>query len=746
MAGVLLGKEKGTGKDIYLSSEARRLGSYMVGLQGMGKTNLLLQIALQDIENGDGLCVISPHAELIEDLLLRIPENRIDDVIVFDPSSDYPVGINILEWDGETPIEQNVDLVADQIVGIFRQLWEGKSWGPQLEETMTITAQTLAWAQTLPPEKRPTMREFMTVLTPQEAHLYREFLLDHIRENHTSSVLEDIFDYWFMIDNMSDRDRAAYVNAVRNKVRPFRSNQFLAHIFGQSKTAIDLGHVMTEDKILLVDLSVDKLGDGNVGLLGSLIVGRLFLSAITRQLKGQEAQAKRFHIIADEFRYFAMSSFDRLQDEARKFNVDVLLAHQRRGQLNDTMLDATKTARNWIVLNVNPDDAEELAMGFDSTPPESIIRKRLGLGLATRPWSSLLNQAHTNPRVNEAVHEINTRLVSDIWWTIKLDRLDLVEIIQVFEKAGLGEFDELVKKYPDWGRDDSVVVFASTKNENQILEKNLEQILYQMMIGEGDEPHTQELLSGWVNSLYRRFSSNPDFGSWKMIDTDPELPIPSLEWARLFLKRVEYSKNSRHLNTVKEQSASLKKMVEQQWWQDLQKDEYRRVSVWEITDPILMEMIAKDRRPFVHRYGNQLIDFMHMKRRLQFRTNMAFWLVQLGYLLSQEPVWVSGGQPIEEEQNTRSYGDVTNEWQNRFAHLPQFEAWVKVQEERVIAEYHIETQEVETPIRSSEQAQALRKKSGEAYGLSREDIETQIKKRNEINYDNDLESSEVLDE
>lgn len=692
MSGVLLGKEKGTGKEIYLSSEARRLGNYMVGLQGMGKTNLLLQIALQDLENGDGLCVLSPHSDLIKDLLKRIPDSRKDDVIVFDPASDYPVGINLFEWDGETPLDEMVDRVASQIVGIFKQLWEETSWGPQLEETMTITAQTLVWSQTLPPEKRPTMREFVSVLNSKKHHPYREFLLDHIRQTHSSSVLEGVFEFWQMFDDLTrDADRTAYVGSTKNKVRFFRDNKFLAHIFGQSKTAIDLGQIMAEGKILLVDLDVKKLGEGNVGMFGSLLAGRLFISGLTREAKGENT--KSFHVIADEFAYFAMSEFEKLQDQLRKFDVTVLLAHQRRGQLNDTMKDATKTARNWVVLNVNPDDARELSGGFDSTPREmNSGAKQQDFGLSSQPWDDLKRQAHENDDVVKLAHVIQELAFSGAIWRPSNQEIedffqltgDLITSKQhdYYRKLLLGFEDSLDKNYP----------FVASNNS-----------------------HRANLLMN--KYLYLRMTGQDEQSQKVMEDLMPEVfPQPDYTW---------FPEDDREL------------------WSNQPNISFH-VTPQEAFAQILPLIVEKTRKKFIQVGDGIKVKWLSLYSRYYKRLTLRLHAFNLGTLLAEQPVYVRGGAPVEPEGAQRTHSDVTEEWKNRFAHLPQYEAWVKVQEEGAISEYHIETKEIDSAIRSDKEADELRAQSSQKYGISRDEIENQINRRTSLDEDNQLDEYEDL--
>lgn len=354
---LVLGYDVVAGKEVTLSPEDRKQGTYIVGITGAGKTSLLLNIALSDMQAGDGLCVLDPHGDLTEDLLIRVPHQRRDDVILFDPADiDYPFGLNLFECsDISNPME--VDLVCSQAIGTFWKLFY-YSWGPQMEDLLRNVSLTLIY-------NRLTMSEIPRLLTDEE---YRANLVGNIPE-----YAEQVRLFWQKTyDPLGGRfphKQLEYSLSTLNKVRRFLLNTVIRNIVGQTKSSFDFRQIMDQGKILLVKLAKGRIGEDNSSLLGSIIVGKILLTTLSRaDMPPQER--KPFHLIVDEYQSFATSSFPTLQSEARKYNIDTIVAHQYRDQLDEDNKGSTLNVGNKIAFRVSGKDALGLAAEFDITPPE----------------------------------------------------------------------------------------------------------------------------------------------------------------------------------------------------------------------------------------------------------------------------------------------------------------------------------------------------------------------------------------
>lgn len=375
--GVVLGNDR-EGEDIVLSYEQRRQHTYVIGVNGTGKTTLLGRIALADMSDParHGVCVIDPHGDLIQDLLARVPPDRADDVILFDPSDrDYPFALNLFAQ----PVgAEEIDLLASEIVGIFAKVF-GAHWGPRIEDVtrnlvMTLLARPLdfqlqgdAWPAAM--DEIPALLRLEKV-KPEDEKLhyfkqrkdtYRSLFYQMLRDSGHLPIEEFwVWDY----DTLTPRPRAELVSSVLNKVRRFLANPMMRNILAQTENRLDLTSIMDEGKILLVDLSKGKLGDDNATFLGSLLVAKLVVAIFARANTPRD-QRRPFHIIVDEFQSFATSSFPILLTEARKFAVDLVIAHQYRDQLRHWVQGSTSTTGNLICFRVNGEDADDLAKEFD---------------------------------------------------------------------------------------------------------------------------------------------------------------------------------------------------------------------------------------------------------------------------------------------------------------------------------------------------------------------------------------------
>ena len=336
---------------VELSPDNRRQGTYIAGVNGTGKTILLMNTALSDAEKGDGLCFLDPHGDAVEALLALMPEHRKKDVIYFNPADiDYPFGLNLFECpDINDP--RMVDLVCSEIIGTFKKLYEA-SWGPRLEDILRHAILVVLY------NPGSTLLDLHLVLSSQ---IYRLKMLEKVKD-------PIITQYWEKIFPKTAKEAQEWLASSFNKIGRFLVNSLVRNIVSQPKSSFNIKDIMNQGKILLVNLSKGKIGEDNSSLLGSVLVGKILIAALSRAEIEQENR-KQFHLIVDEFHSFATESFPTLQSEARKFAIDTMVAHQYRDQLNYLNKGSTLNVGNFIFFRIIGKDSLELAIQFDNTPP-----------------------------------------------------------------------------------------------------------------------------------------------------------------------------------------------------------------------------------------------------------------------------------------------------------------------------------------------------------------------------------------
>jgi hypothetical protein len=456
-------------------------------------------------------------------------------VIVFAPHDDRPVGFNVMQWQGPGS-GIAAELIADQVVyETFKRVWGDVSWGPQMEQMMRNVARTILYAQHVPPEHRPTLTEFVEVVGLYDAS-YRDYLLAHIEDHYNTNATRLLLKFWHEFDHLSDRRKEEKASSTINKAEPLAVNEFVSYVVGQGQlTRLDFQTVVDENKILLVDLDVNQLGSGNVEVLGSLVVGRLFIAALSRNLR---ASTTPFHIIADEFGFFATPAFAALQDQVRKFKVDVVVAHQRRGQLDTETKGATRTAGNLIVFSVNSEDAKDLAPEFDRRPPEPEVRgQREPLGLASNPWNTLKQRSHELTEVMDLVHYIDAWLVEKVIWN---------QGSLYGPQVGLDADDEVFR-----------LVSFITPAAKERFEKALNRVLYLMLTGSPGEDWVHDLV-GLGNSLFtNRYRTY--IGGYEPIEGDPRL-TPD-DWGEVAVEKLERAIQGWTRHHTKDGQAAFRELV-----------------------------------------------------------------------------------------------------------------------------------------------------------------------------------------
>lgn len=307
---------RGQKKAFGIFDEDRRRHFYAVGKTGMGKSTLLENMILQDIYNGFGVCFLDPHGDSVEYILDRIPEERKKDVVYFNPAdTERPFGFNMLEMKhGEEPF-----LVASGMMAVFNRLWEGM-WSSRMEYILNNTL--LALLET----PGNTLLGVVRLLTDND---YRNEVVKKLNDPMVKN-------FWVKeFASFNDRYRTEAIAPVLNKIGQFFSTDLIRNILGQQESTFDLRDIMDNQKIFLVNLSKGRLGEANSNMIGSFLVTKLQLSAMSR-VDIPEEQRKDFYVYVDEFQNFTTDSFASILSEARKYKLNLTLAHQYISQLTET--------------------------------------------------------------------------------------------------------------------------------------------------------------------------------------------------------------------------------------------------------------------------------------------------------------------------------------------------------------------------------------------------------------------------
>jgi len=385
-SGTLLGVNVYGGQEtnIFIMPEDRLRHLYVIGGSGTGKSVLMGNMALQDIAAGHGICVIDPHGDLVDNILSRMGPERADDVIIFDAgNTDYPMGLNMLEF--ETP--EQMDLVTAEMIAIFYKLFSADMIGPMFEHNMRNAMLTLMADKVDP----GTIAEIPRIFTDQSFVDYKlKFVTDPVVRNFWENEMAKI----------SESQKNDMLGYLISKVGRFVENEMMRNVIGQQKSGFNFRKVMDEHKILMIKLSKGKIGDINSELLGSIIVSKLQMAALSRA-DMPEKDRQPFFMYIDEFQNYVSDSIAVILSEARKYGLSLTLAHQNLTQLIDKN-GSTKVrdsvmgnAGTKMVFRVGVEDASVFAKEFApvvtefdlvSPPMHSAYLKLLVKNMATRPF------------------------------------------------------------------------------------------------------------------------------------------------------------------------------------------------------------------------------------------------------------------------------------------------------------------------------------------------------------------------
>ncbi len=334
-------------KPFGISRIDRRQHLYIIGKTGTGKTTLLENLISQDIERGHGVALIDPHGDLAEKILDLIPSWRTDHVLYFNPAdSDFPVGFNLIR----SSVTSRKYLEASAVVGAFKHIWRD-SWGPRLEYILYASVAALMECENVSLLSLPRMLNEVR---------YRRWILKQVRDPVVRSFWEKEF------AQFDKRFLAETIAPIQNKVGQLLMAAPLRNVFGQVKSKIDPRFIMDNKRIFIADLAKGKLGEDKSNLLGSLLVSK-FQTAAMERAEMPEAERTDFYLFIDEFPNFSTDSFAGILSEARKYRLNLILAHQYMEQMEKEVRDSVfGNVGSLVSFRVGLTDARVLANEFGS--------------------------------------------------------------------------------------------------------------------------------------------------------------------------------------------------------------------------------------------------------------------------------------------------------------------------------------------------------------------------------------------
>lgn len=362
---------------------------YIIGKTGMGKSTLLENMAVQDIQNGNGLAFIDPHGSACENLINYVPESRLKDVLYFAPfDMDYPVSFNVME---DVGVDKR-HLVANGLMSAFKKIWVD-AWSARMEYILNnILLALLEYPDS-------TIVGVNRMLADKE---YRRRVVSNVTDPSVKAFWVDEFERY------SERFMTEAGAAIQNKIGQFISNPLVRNIIGQPKSTFDVREIMDSRKILLINLSKGRVGEANANLLGSMLITKIYLAAMSRAdvTPSEMKSLPNFYMYVDEFQSFANESFADILSEARKYKLNLTMAHQYVAQMSEEVRDAVfGNVGTMMVFRVGAYDAEIFEKEFS---PEfqaddfvnlgfaQIFLKLMIDGVTSRPFS-----AKTLPPIEE---------------------------------------------------------------------------------------------------------------------------------------------------------------------------------------------------------------------------------------------------------------------------------------------------------------------------------------------------------
>ncbi|MDZ4205807.1 MAG: type IV secretion system DNA-binding domain-containing protein [Patescibacteria group bacterium] len=417
-------------KKFGIKTEDRSKHVYVIGKTGMGKSTLLENLAIQDIQNGNGIVFIDPHGGTAEKLLEYVPEERIKDVLYLAPfDMEHPVSFNIMEDVGANKRH----LVVNGLMSVFEKIWED-AWSARMAYILQNTLLALL--------EYPGA----TLLAVNRMYTDKEF------RNKVVANVTDVSVKSFWIDEYArytDKYTQEATPAIQNKIGQFAGNPLIRNIIGQSKSSFNLREIMDEKKIMIVNLSKGRVGEGNARLLGSMLITKLYLAAMSRSDEKASVLAKlpQFYLFVDEFQSFADRSFADILSEARKYKLNLTMAHQYIEQMDEEVRDAVfGNVGTMIVFRVGAYDADVLEKEFT---PTFTAEDLVNLGLRQIYLKLMIDSVTSQPFSATTMPPIEPPEVSYV-----------DKIIEYSRKTFAKPRSEVEKRIIDWHQEGRVIARA----------------------------------------------------------------------------------------------------------------------------------------------------------------------------------------------------------------------------------------------------------------------------------------------
>ena len=336
---------RGQKRKFGIKSNDRLRHMYIIGKTGMGKTELLKNMIIQDILNGDGVAFVDPHGDAAEEILDFIPEERIKDVVYFNPGDiNFPIAFNIME----SVSESQRHLVAAGLMGVFKKIWPDV-WSARMEYILNNTILSLLEIE------GSTLLGINRLLSDAS---FREKIVNQLKDPVVKAFWTQEFSKY------SQKYEVEATAAIQNKIGQFISTPLIRNIVGQVRSTIDVRDIMDNKKIFIINLSKGRIGEDASKLLGALLITKIQLAAMSR-VDIREGERKPFYLYVDEFQNFATESFATILSEARKYKLSLTLAHQYISQMDETVKGAVfGNIGTMIIFRIGAEDAEVLEESF----------------------------------------------------------------------------------------------------------------------------------------------------------------------------------------------------------------------------------------------------------------------------------------------------------------------------------------------------------------------------------------------
>jgi hypothetical protein len=406
--GLLIGRNTYRGEiyDVYIKEDDRRRHFYVIGQTGTGKSTLLKNMIVQDIEAGKGVCFIDPHGSDVQDILARIPNSRAEDIIYFNPGDTArPMGLNMLEYDPKYPEQKT--FIVNELLGIFNKIFDMKVAGGPMFEQYFRNATMLVMDN---PQSGNTLFEVSRILTDKT---FRDYKLSQ----STNPIVKN---FWKEVAEKAGGEASLQnmVPYITSKFDNFLANEIMRPIIGQEKSAFNFREVMDNGKILLINLSKGRLGDINSNLIGLIMVGKLLMASLSR-VDVPEENRRDFYLYIDEFQNVTTDSISTILSEARKYKLNLVIAHQFIGQLDEVIKKSVfGNVGSMASFRVGPEDAEFLEKQFEpvfnsydliNIDNFNACLKFLVDGQTTRPFSiRILPFEKGNPVFGEEIAKLSS--------------------------------------------------------------------------------------------------------------------------------------------------------------------------------------------------------------------------------------------------------------------------------------------------------------------------------------------------